>query len=492
MNLINKNKVLPMLVLLALLTSGFSQVQASFTHQDVTPTATETPIVAVTETPAATVEVSQTPDVNLPVDPDAIALSDWPQVQRDSQHSGYYPSALGSNFAVTWRHAFQPEKVFPQAQAIVASGKVFVGTEMGNLYALNATNGAQAWKFTASGPILNSVAVEGGRVFFGAMDGAVYAVDANTGNQVWKAQLSQFLGFSTAPVIADGKVLLGGRNGIFYALNPANGNVIWSYDAGSPILMTAAWNGGKAYFGAMNMRVYAITTASGSLAWQSPRIAGLTFKDYWPVVSGGMVYVRPMNFGYVGFDSTGYSQILSASAQNQLLAQYDANPSSFETSMVRLNESNGQLAPMVIHYNFQTMNGATAPPCINRDGSNLVMPLWLPVREWFTGWGLLNPNSRVMVDAFVDGNDGGGNNDENMAVTCAQNMVIAMHIEEENANFTGFFNLDTRQWTRINPGAQNRQMSNNTQGGGANPASIANGWVYHITFYELVARNTNQ
>ncbi|HWQ05166.1 MAG TPA: PQQ-binding-like beta-propeller repeat protein [Longilinea sp.] len=492
MNLFKNNKALPLLVLLAFLASGFSQVQASGTHQDVTPTVTETPTVTVTETPAATVESPQTPDANSAADPNAIALSDWPQVQRDSQHSGYYPAALGGNFAVTWRHAFQPEKVFPQVQAIVASGKVFVGTEMGNLYALNATNGAQAWKFTANGPILNSVAVDGDRVFFGAMDGAVYAVDANTGNQVWKAQLSQFLGFSTAPVIADGKVMLGGRNGIFYALNPANGNVIWSYNAGSPILMTAAWNSGKAYFGTMDMYVHGVNTANGTQAWKSPRIPGLTFKDYWPVVTGGMVYVRPMNFGYVGFDSTGYSQILSGSAQNQLLAQYASNPANFETSLARLNESNGQLAPMVIHYNFQTMNGATAPPCVNRDGSNLVMPIWLPVREWFTGWGLLNPSSRIMVDAFTDGNDGGGNNDENMAVTCAQNMVIAMHIEEENANFTGFFNLDSRQWTRIAAGAQNRQMSNNTQGGGANPASIANGWVYHISFYELIARNTNQ
>jgi len=76
-------------------------------------------------------------------------------------------------------------------------------------------------------------------------------------------------------------------------------------------------------------------------------------------------------------------------------------------------------------------------------------------------------------------------------VTCAQNMVLAMHIEEENANYTGYFNLDTRRWTRLSSGATNRQMANNTQGGGSNPASIANGWVYHITFYELVARKTN-
>lgn len=503
MKLIKLPRLAPLLLLLALLAGGFSSVQASGVRQDVTPTASETPIVetgetptapATGETPSETPEITPATEGETLADPNAIALSEWPQVQRDAGRSGYYPGALGSNFTPTWRHSFQPEKVFPQVQAIVSGGKVFVGTEMGNLYALNATTGAEAWKFSAGAPILNSVAVDGGRVFFGAMDGAVYALDANSGNRLWKAQLSQFRGFSTAPVIADGKVMLGGRNGIFYALNTGDGSVLWSYDTGAPILQTAAWNGGKAYFGAMNMHVYAINTANGSLAWKSPRIQGMAFKDYWPVVSGGLVYVRPVNYGYLGFDSSGYTQVLNVSAQNQLLAQYDANPSDYTVSMFRLYESNGQLAPMVIHYNFQTMNGATAPPCVNRDGSNLVVPTWLPNRNYFSGWGLLNPSSRILVDAFTDPDNskGGGNNDENMTVTCAQNMVIAMHIEEENANYTGFFNLDSRRWTRIAAGAKNRQMANNTQGGGANPASVANGWVYHITYYELVARNTNQ
>ncbi|TLN01809.1 hypothetical protein FDZ74_15610, partial [bacterium] len=360
----------------------------------------------------------------------------------------------------------------------------------GNLYALNATTGAQAWKFSAGGPILNSVAVDGGRVFFGTMDGAVYALDAASGAQVWRTQVSEFQGFSTAPVIADGKVMLGGRNGIFYAFSPGNGSVLWSYDTGSPILMTAAWNGGKAYFGAMDMHVYAINSTSGALAWKSPRIEGMAFKDYWPVVLNGLVYVRPVSYGSLGFEMADYAKVTNASAQQQLLAAYQANPAAYSLSLFRLNESDGQFAPAVIHYNFQTMNGATAPPCVNRDG-NLVMPTWLPVRTYFSGWGLLNPASRIMVDAFVDGTQGGGNIDENMAVTCSSNLVLAMHVEEENANFTGFFNLDTRKWTRISPGASNRQMANNTQGGGANPASVANGWVYHITYYELVARNTN-
>jgi hypothetical protein len=65
-----------------------------------------------------------------------------------------------------------------------------------------------------------------------------------------------------------------------------------------------------------------------------------------------------------------------------------------------------------------------------------------------------------------------------------------MHTMEDNANYTGAFNLDTRRWTHIGTGWTNGQMSSNTQGGGGNPASISNGIVYHISYHELVARST--
>ena len=114
---------------------------------------------------------------------------DWPQVQRTPQRTGYTTERLGTNWHIVWTHPFQPEKVYPQVQAIIYGGQVFVGTEMGNLYALNASSGAPAWVFHAGAPILSSVAAADGKVFVGAMDGAVYAVNASSGMQIWKSAL---------------------------------------------------------------------------------------------------------------------------------------------------------------------------------------------------------------------------------------------------------------------------------------------------------------
>jgi hypothetical protein len=411
---------------------------------------------------------------------------DWPQVQNNPQRTGYSPEIMGMNFSVVWTRPFQPEKMHPQVQAIVYDGKVFVGTEMGNMYALNAQTGAQVWKYNVGAPILNSVATGDGRVYFGPMDGAVYALNANSGGLIWKSSLSWRHGISSAPVLADGKIMLGGRDGIMYALNPVDGQVIWQYDVGAPILQTAAWDNSRLIFGAMDMHVYAINSADGTLAWKSEKVAGMAFKDYWPVIHQGIVYIRPMGMGGLGVSDQ--SGVIDPVAQQAVLDDYAANPNNYTLSLFRFNAATGIQEPPIIHYDYQTMNGTTSPPCVDRDGF-LVIPA--PFTSGFiTGWGRVDPATRIIVDILYDGTEAGyGNRDENMNLTCSGNLIFAIHTQEYNAHYNGVFDLDVRQWSPISAGHTNRQMSTNTQGGGGNPASISDGLVYHISFHELIARS---
>jgi outer membrane protein assembly factor BamB len=466
------------------------------------------------------------------------SVLEWPQVQRDPQRSGYSPAMLGSELNVEWTHPFQPEKIYPQVQAIVYDGKVFIGTEMGTMYALDAHNGNQVWSykvaslnFPGGAPILNSVAAGDGRVYFGAMDGAVYALNTADGHLLWRTPISQRLGFSTAPVLADDKVMLGGRDGIFYALNPISGAIVWQYFIGSPILQTAAWDNGRIFFGSMNMQVYALNTTNGTLAWQSQKIRGMAFKDYWPVIYQGKIFIRPMAkdiwYGvsylsspfiwFAGSSGSDWNWLITNGAtiaagqltqvakamqsQNDFLAAVQANPNIYPKNFYILDENTGQEAYTVPQWGIQTMNGATPPPCIDRDGKMIV-----PIYFVNSGWGRLDLATRKITDVLYDNRDtagnpmspghipaGMGNPDETQNVTCVGNSVISMHTEEGNAAYTGFFNLDKRMWTIVNPGQTNQQMSTNTQGGGGNPASVyvdanSNVYVFHISWNELIAR----
>lgn len=425
----------------------------------------------------------------------AATATDWPQVQGNAQRTGFSPESVPSQLTVLWTHPFQPEKIYPQVQAIVGQGLVFVGTEMGNLYALDAETGSQRWVFAAKSPIANSVAYADGRVFFGAMDGAVYGVNAATGAPIWRTKASPRLGFSTAPVIADGKVMLGGRNGVFYAFDPASGAIVWQAQIGAPILQTAAADGGRVFFGAMNLRVFALNTVDGAVAWQSEPLPAMAFKDYWPVVVQGTLIERPTGAGDL------LSADMSKAGQRRTLAQADEAEAGAEAgaevphkSLYLFDAATGAPKPNVIHSDAITMNGAAAPPCVDKDGL-LIMSMPLAQNPSFFGWGRLSLSTRQFEGALIDARPtteppplGFGNIDENMAVTCAANAVLAMHTQEANAQFTGIYDDAAQTWTRIEPGHASRQLSSNAQGGGANPASIAGGKVFHISWHELIVR----
>ncbi|MDD2823347.1 MAG: PQQ-binding-like beta-propeller repeat protein [Candidatus Daviesbacteria bacterium] len=487
--------------------------------------------------------------------------NDWPQVGKDPQHTGYSAENFNINysllpherFKVSWTYPFQPDRVHPQTQAIIYQGKVFVGTEGSNgqkptLYAIDAVNpnllnanvGRVVWKFEADGSILNSAAAYDNKVFFATLNGSVYAVDMN-GNQVWQKKLNQE-GFSAAPLIADNKIMLGGHDGIFYGLNPDNGNVLWSYNTGAPIMMTAAFNKGadninRAFLGGMNMYVYAINTADGTLSWRSKnaqgadmKIPGVSFKEYWPVVTQGKVVIIPqakranagINPGYplnefwdaASPQASWYitngptiaagnlTQVpLAMSVQDTVMQDYQNNPGKYTDKIIYLlDETTGRETTAVPNWNAQSLSGAQSAPCVDKDGY-----LVIPVSFLMSGWGRLDLGRQRLVDVLFDNygrngqpfslsnfnNPAGfGNADENLNPTCAGNTIFSFHVQEGNANYTGAFDLTNRRWTEIGAGFRNRQMSTQLEGR-SNPASISNGKIYHISTHELIVREVN-
>lgn len=118
-----------------------------------------------------------------------------------------------------------------RVQAIVVGTQVFIGTENGKMRALNTSNGATNWTFTADGPIVSSPTVAGGKVVFGTGVGSVFALDQNNGSQVWRYQTGRDGGFCANPAVSGDNVLLGGRDGYFYNISITSGGVIWQYAA---------------------------------------------------------------------------------------------------------------------------------------------------------------------------------------------------------------------------------------------------------------------
>jgi outer membrane protein assembly factor BamB len=99
------------------------------------------------------------------------------------------------------------------------NGRLFIGSDDWNLYAVNSTDQTIAWTFPTGAPIWASPAVSGdGAVCFGSLDHTVYCVDEATGALRW----SYYTGASrlhSSPAISDAMLFIGNENGNVYAFS---------------------------------------------------------------------------------------------------------------------------------------------------------------------------------------------------------------------------------------------------------------------------------
>ena len=99
---------------------------------------------------------------------------------------------------------------------IIADGCVYVGSNAGWVFAMNADTGAAVWakEVPLGGTINNTLAVEGGLVFaYVSLEGApyVWALDQETGSTEWTVTVDEQQGSDAfaSPVIYDGFVFVG-------------------------------------------------------------------------------------------------------------------------------------------------------------------------------------------------------------------------------------------------------------------------------------------
>lgn len=165
--------------------------------------------------------------------------ADWPQSRFGPEASGFNSgeSTLSSSnvaqLALSWRVTLSgPPNVAPVSSPVVAGGMVYVGSNDGNLYALNATTGAIAWHGTAGASIPRPAAVDGGRVLAGSDDGKMYAFPTACSTPcapLWTANLGG--GITSAPVVSNGVLYVGAfapGGGNVVALDVSTGAVVWS------------------------------------------------------------------------------------------------------------------------------------------------------------------------------------------------------------------------------------------------------------------------
>ena len=208
------------------------------------------------------------------------------QFRYNAQHTGDYGPVAGStlsNVKPTWR--FTTRGPVESSPAVV-NGVVYVGSWDNNVYAIDATNGAQLWSFATGDPVYSSPAVVNVVVYVGSNDHNVYALNATNGAQLWKYTTASWV--ESSPAVVNGVVYVGSDNHYVYALNATNGAQLWSQPTDSGVYSYPAVVNGVVYVGSDDNNIYALNATNGGRLWS---LATRDIVVSCPAVVNGVVYV---------------------------------------------------------------------------------------------------------------------------------------------------------------------------------------------------------
>jgi uncharacterized repeat protein (TIGR01451 family) len=225
---------------------------------------------------------------------------DWPQAGHDAQRTNVSTVEVDPPYCYAWKWYEAP--FASRTQPVISSGRLFIGSMEGTLFARDATTGSPLWRYETSSPIRNSAAVYGGTVvIFTTHAGFTYGLSATGGNLLWKIETGSS---STAPLIdpASGRVYVASSSGKLTALNAQDGSKVWEYQSSAPILTSPALSSdGQLLFGGNEaVQAFALRASDGSPVWTST-LQGQSLADRYPVVMGDSVYYRsqPLYFFHV-------------------------------------------------------------------------------------------------------------------------------------------------------------------------------------------------
>jgi len=246
-------------------------------------------------------------DVNKPP-----AVAGWGMTEGNTRHVS--PSAAGlaasavPGLTLKWAFGF-PGATRARGQPSYAGGAVLVGSQTGEVYALDLQTGCIRWSFKAAAEVRNAPSVEPWRagdqtakprVFFGDLEGSVYALDAFTGKLLWKVPANEHprTTITGSPRVFEGKVFVPLSStewasaadpsyecctfqGGIAALDARSGTLIWrSYAIATPATATGALNSAGA------RRFH----PAGAPVWNSPTIDTKRRRLY---VGTGEAYTSP-------------------------------------------------------------------------------------------------------------------------------------------------------------------------------------------------------
>lgn len=383
----------------------------------------------------------------------------WTQFAGNPQHTSYTAEKVNTPWKYAWQwngagvdgkkqasHISVPDIVQP----IVGGGRVYmVG---GNtLFALNKTNGSVIWSVGNIGTLSSTPAYFNEFVFVGSENGNLYKINASTGTISNQKNIGAI---KTAPTIYNGIVYQGTTTGNLVAVNADTMATVWQYAASSPIVSPVSVSVSKntLIVNSQDLYVHAVDLAAGTRKWRvkptsrtyssgNPTSTQAQFEEGWPVIAEkhGIVFVRYRLDWDTLWTWNPYPTTNTAIRQN-LISRPDVQ------ALFALNLNDGSVAFIPAVGNGGAGDGGTLPmgpqPVVKQlsDGSEVAYIIWRNGLTCAAGWcdGREDASMGEMVldNSTVNGYQAGDvrfikfediQTDEMMALSMSDNTIFHSH-----------------------------------------------------------------
>jgi eukaryotic-like serine/threonine-protein kinase len=228
-----------------------------------------------------------------PAEPLQYAPSDgWLQFRGNHHLTGFSSSPMPDSLKLLWTYE-AGESI--ESSAAIYGGTVFVGSQKGELLAIDLGAGSLRWKYNTKEPIgESSPCASEAAVFIGDLGGVVHAVNRNDGRGLWTFKTGDEI--KSSPVLVDDKVLIGSYDGHLYCLSARNGSLLWKVKTDGPVHCTAGVMSGLAYIAGCDEMFRAIRISDG--------------HEVFKVVSGAYTGASPALVGQFAFYGTFDNEVL--------------------------------------------------------------------------------------------------------------------------------------------------------------------------------------
>ncbi|WP_161596596.1 outer membrane protein assembly factor BamB family protein [Salinigranum halophilum] len=222
---------------------------------------------------------------------------DWPMYRRTPSRWGHNPLTTGPNSPVTARWTYETGDLI-QKSPVIVSDTVYVGSDDGFVYALDAETGEKKWGFQANARVRSSPAVVDGTVYVGVSE-YMYALSADDGSKLWRFETDGEV--YSSPTVVDDTIYFGSDDSRIYAVSK-EGIENWTVETEGNVRQSPAVADESLYIGSGN-DLYALGLNGGAERWQvrleNESVRGMFYvKGRYqssPVVRNETVYAQGSN-----------------------------------------------------------------------------------------------------------------------------------------------------------------------------------------------------